>query len=210
MDLNSISNNSMLLITASASVISSLLGAIIGGRMTRNATVEATRIANEHQQALIDKANKDLLEGFIWSIHDEIESIYNRYNSTVGFTLRAVPPGNILPVKYRTGHDYFPVYHSNSALIGRVTNHTLRSSIINVYTIAKGMLDSYSIYWDLMTQYEEAEKLREENNDHFNNLQLERMEGQLVLYTQELKDVDAELCGCIDALLTNIKSSYDR
>ena len=200
----------MLLITASASVISSLLGAIIGGRMTRNATVEATRIANEHQQALIDKANKDLLEGFIWSIHDEIESIYNRYNSTVGITLRAVPPGNILPVKYRTGHDYFPVYHSNSALIGRVTNHTLRSSIINVYTIAKGMLDSYSIYWDLMTQYEEAEKLREENNDHFNNLQLERMEGQLVLYTQELKDVDAELCGCIDALLTNIKSSYDR
>ena len=210
MDLTSISNNSMLLITAGASVISSLVGAIIGGRMTRSATIEATRIANGHQQSLIEKANKELLEGFIWSIHDEIESIYNRYNSTVGVTLRAVPAGEPLPVKYRTGHDYFPVYHNNSALIGRVTDHVLRSNIINVYTIAKGMLDSYSIYWDLMTKYEDAYKLREENNDHFNSLQLLRIEGLLVLYTKELKDIDAELCACIDALLTNIKSSYDR
>ncbi|WP_157737208.1 hypothetical protein [Aeromonas dhakensis] len=210
MDFNTISNNSMLLITAGASVVSSLLGAVIGGRMTRNATMEATRIASDNQQAMIQQANEDVLVGFIWSIHDEIESIYNRYNNTVGTMLRSVPTGEALPVKYRTEYDYFPVYHSNSALVGKVKNHELRSSIINVYTIAKGMLDSYSIYWDLMTEHDDAIKKQINEDTPINAFYSQNLAKQLIDYTLELKHIDAELCACITALLTNIKSSYNR
>ena len=186
----SLTGSAGILLTA----VSSLVGAVIGGWMTRNATINATNIANEHQRQLAKDAEDTLLTGFIWSIHDEIESLFRRYNETVGIMLRDTPEGEMLPIKYRAEHDYFSVYHSNSALIGKVRDHELRSDIIYAYTMAKSILDSYSIYWELMTTYEGVCRSNAIEPSPINEHYIIIYQNQLVLYTKELKNIDSLLC----------------
>ncbi|MGL4614111.1 hypothetical protein [Aeromonas sobria] len=202
----SLTGSAGILLTA----VSSLVGAVIGGWMTRNATINATNIANEHQRQLAKDAEDTLLTGFIWSIHDEIESLFRRYNETVGIMLRDTPEGEMLPIKYRAEHDYFSVYHSNSALIGKVRDHELRSDIIYAYTMAKSILDSYSIYWELMTTYEGVCRSNAIEPSPINEHYVIIYQNQLVLYTKELKNIDSLLCTSLERLLKRIKKSYVR
>lgn len=202
----SLTGSAGILLTA----VSSLVGAVIGGWMTRNATINATNIANEHQRQLAKDAEDTLLTGFIWSIHDEIESLFRRYNETVGVMLRDTPEGEMLPIKYRAEHDYFSVYHSNSALIGKVRDHELRSDIIYAYTMAKSILDSYSIYWELMTTYEGVCRSNAIEPSPINEHYVIIYQNQLVLYTKELKNIDSLLCTSLERLLKRIKKSYVR
>ncbi|WP_368192626.1 hypothetical protein [Aeromonas sp. s8] len=202
----SLTGSAGILLTA----VSSLVGAVIGGWMTRNATINATNIANEHQRQLAKDAEDTLLTGFIWSIHDEIESLFRRYNETVGIMLRDTPEGEMLPIKYRAEHDYFSVYHSNSELIGKVRDHELRSDIIYAYTMAKSILDSYSIYWELMTTYEGVCRSNAIEPSPINEHYVIIYQNQLVLYTKELKNIDSLLCTSLERLLKRIKKSYVR
>lgn len=205
MDINLTDSTGILLTT-----VSSLVGAVIGGLMTRNATINATNIANEHQRKLAKDAEDALLTGFIWSIHDEIESLFRRYNETVGITLRNTPDGEFLPIKYRTEHDYFSVYHSNSALIGKVRDHELRSDIIFAYTMAKSILDSYSIYWELMTTYENVCRSNLIDPSPINEHYVIAYQKQLSSYTMELKGIDSLLCKSLEHLLKKITESCVR
>lgn len=202
----SLTGSAGILLTA----VSSLVGAVIGGYMTRNATINATNIANEHQRQLAKDAEDALLTGFIWSIHDEIESLFRRYNETVGVILRNTPDGEVLSIKYRAEHDYFSVYHSNSALIGKVRSHELRSDIIFAYTMAKSILDSYSIHWELMTTYEDACRSNAIEPSPINEHYVKTYYNQLVLYTKELKKIDSLLCVSLERLLTRITEDYVR
>jgi hypothetical protein len=200
MDINLTGSAGILL-----TVVSSLVGAVIGGWMTRNATISATNIANDHQRQLARDAEEALLTGFIWSIHDEIESLYRRYNDTAGGILRNTPDDEMLPIKYRTEHDYFSVYHNNSVLIGKVRDHELRSNIIYAYTMAKSILDSYSIHWDLMTTYEDICRSNAIEPSPINEQYIITYHDQLILYTKELKNIDALLCESLEHLLKIIK-----
>ncbi|HEH9442075.1 TPA: hypothetical protein SIA39_004150 [Aeromonas sobria] len=209
MDFN-LTGSDGIIFSAGISVISSLVGAVIGGWMTRNATIKATNMANEHQQKLIKDADTAILTGFIWSIHDEMNSLYNRYNETAGALLRNTPPNQMLAIKYRVVHDYFSVYHSNSSLIGKVSDHELRSDIINAYTIAKSILDSYSIHWDTMTKFEDLCRTNAIEPSPVNAHYVLAYERHLIQYTAELKDIDNKLCSSVDRLLERINTLYVR
>ncbi|CAJ1843691.1 hypothetical protein [Aeromonas hydrophila] len=199
-----------IIFSAIISVISSLVGAVIGGWMTRNATINATNMANEHQQKLIKDADEAILTGFIWSIHDEMKSLYSRYNETAGALLRNTPQNQMLAIKYRVDHDYFSVYHSNSSLIGKVSDHELRSDIINAYTIAKSILDSYSIHWDLMTKYEDLCRANAIEPSPVNAHYVQAYQHHLIEYTIALKGVDDLLCSSVERLLERINTLYVR
>lgn len=209
MDFN-LTGSDGIIFSAGISVISSLVGAVIGGLMTKNATIKATNMANEHQQKLIKDADDAILIGFIWSIHDEMNSLYNRYNETAGALLRDTPENHMLSIKYRAEHDYFSVYHSNSSLIGKVSNHELRSDIINAYTIAKSILDSYSIHWELMTKFEDICRTNAIEPSPVNAHYVQAYEHQLIEYTVALKEVDTLLCSSVERLLKRINSLYVR
>ncbi|WP_429078278.1 hypothetical protein [Aeromonas veronii] len=209
MDFN-LTTSEGIIFSAGISVISSLIGAVIGGLMTRNATINATNMANEHQQKLIKDADEAILTGFIWSIHDEMKSLYSRYNETAGALLRNTPPNQMLAIKYRVDHDYFSVYHSNSSLIGKVSDHELRSDIINAYTIAKSILDSYSIHWDIMTKFEDLCWTNAIEPSPVNARYVLEYERHLIQYTSQLKDIDNKLCSSIDRLLERINTLYVR
>ena len=124
---------------------SAIGGAVIGGLLTGYFALRSTDKSFKNQQQHADDNEKKVIRGLLQAIHDEVETIWDRYQETMGAQLETLKEGEALLFYYPLVSDFFTVYNGNSFLIGRIPNNDLRRQIIKTYTLAKGMVDSFRL-----------------------------------------------------------------
>ena len=127
-----------------------LIGGLIGGLFAVLAQIVASgaqrrRDRKTERQAVTAtlEAMEAELEAFQKGVLDELSGIFKDWDQK----WLAQVPINLPPVN----QNYFTVFESNAATIGRIKDPQLRQSMVNVYSTAKGLVDAVSYntqkYW---------------------------------------------------------------
>jgi len=173
--------------------IITLAGAIVGGLIAGYYSLKATKEAHRHQKNLAEENEKLIISSLLQAIHDELETIFDRYQDSMGNRLESLNDGEPLNFYYPVVSDFFTVYHGNSFLLGRIKDNDLRKSIIKTYTIAKGLVDSFKLNNDLVQKADHWELIYSEtqlpvHRDRFNS-----QCQTLCVYAKSLKEIHFEL-----------------
>lgn len=166
---------------------SAITGAIVGGLITGYFALRSTQKSFDHQREQADANEAKLIKGLLQAIHDEIETISDRYQDTMGARLDSLSEGQALAFYYPLVSDYFTVYNGNSFLIGRIPDNDLRKQIIKTYTLAKGMVDSFRLNNDLVQKFEHSNKVFEETKHDVHKQHAVAHFKSLVDYAKTLK-----------------------
>ncbi len=186
-------------------LIVTVVGALSGGGLTGYFTLRASD--KSHKAALdIQKQNqKKIVKGFLQAIHDEIETLWELYQSGIGYKLEALQENYALLYYYPVTHDYFTVYVSNAFLIGQVEDADLRKLIVQVYSKARGLIDSYRMNNDMLSKFEFWSNLHRETN---NPIYEQNANGQLAamqIYAKSMKKSHDDLKEFSGKLLRSLR-----
>ena len=184
-----------------------IIGAVIGGLIAGYFALRATNKSHENQQKLSTHNDELAMAGYLQAIHDEIETVFDRYQESMGARLESLDDREALAYYYPLVSDFFTVYSGNSNLIGRVESNDLRKQIIVTYTLARGLVDSYRMNNDLVSKWEYSEKLFSESQLEVHKDQAIAHYASLIDYAKELKNLHALLKNEVSALLRELRKN---
>lgn len=170
-----------------ASFGSAIIGAFVGGLITGYFALRATKKAHNNQLELMNQNEEKLIRGLLQAIHDEVETVLERYQDTMGARLESLEDGKPLLGYYPLVSDFFTVYNGNSSLIGRISDNDLRKQIIKTYTLAKGMVDSFRMNNNLNQQLEYWYQVSQESGDKVHQQKVDALLRALTDYAKALK-----------------------
>lgn len=174
-----------------------VVGALVGGFFT----LRATKAAYKNQVALSNNAEKRLIKGFLQSVHDEIETVHNRYQESMGAQVEALQDNQPLAFYYPLVSDFFAVYNGNSFLLGRIDDNDLRRQIVKTYTLGKGLIDSFRLNNDLVQKYDYSFQIFQETKNDVHRANAERHYAALVNYAKTLKQAHINVKNEVNTLL---------
>lgn len=155
--------------------ISGLIGAVVGGLFTLYATRTELR-ANEKTRARAEAADvRSLLD----SLRVELDTLWTFHQLRIGDAVEKLAPGQPLLYYYPLSQDYFTIYNSNAASIGRLDDDVLRRAIVTTYNKCKKVVDGF-IYNNLLFQDYRREMMHADDGEPDQR----RVQARL----QELKD----------------------
>lgn len=184
---------------------SAITGAIVGGLITGFFALRSTQKSYENQLAHSDANEAKIIKGLLQAIHDELETIYDRYQETMGSRIESLKEGEALNFYYPLVSDFFSVYNGNSFLIGRIPDNDLRKQIVKTYTLAKGMVDSFRLNNDLVNKFEYSSKVYDETQHETHKNHAVAHYNALVEYAKSLKEGHATLKYEIQSLLRSLR-----
>lgn len=127
-------------IDPASNLLSALVGALIGGYMTRKATIEGATQAHALQTQATEKSEESLINGFIWSLHAELTIFYSDYAESIE---QKDETGNIKENLYNLPlfqDSYLSIFSSNSFLVGRISDPILREKTIITYAQTRTLI----------------------------------------------------------------------
>ncbi|WP_414444627.1 hypothetical protein [Burkholderia sp. 22PA0106] len=185
------------------SVGSGLFGALVGGgatllgaklQMSDNAKTEHIKEASRHAAVL-------------QALHDELETLRAVYMATAGGELVKYDANTPFVYYWPVTGDYFPVYHSHADFLGHIKDDTLRKTLIQTYTYAKGLLDSYRLNNIFVERHENAALLLFREVSAANQQMLDLANKQLAMYAPVLHQSHDRLLMSIDFCLQHLQKA---
>jgi len=186
---------------------SAITGAVVGGIIAGFFALKSTQKSFDNQKSQSDESEKKLIKGVLQAIHDELETIFERYQDTMGIRIENLKDHEALAFYYPLVSDFFTVYNGNSFLIGRIPNNDLRKKIIKTYTLAKGIVDSFRLNNDLVSKWEFSEKLYAESQLEVHKKQAIAHYSALIDYAFSLKEGHAALKIEVNDLLRELRKN---
>ena len=186
---------------------SAISGAVIGGVIAGFFVLRATQKSFDNQRIHSDENEEKLIAGVLQSIHDEIDTVFERYQETMGAKIESLERGQALLYYYPLVSDFFTIYNGNSFLIGRIQNNDLRRQIIRTYTLAKGIVDSYRMNNDLVSKWEFSDNLFAESKNEVHKQQTIAHFQGLVSYAVILKQAHTQLKFEVNNLLRELRKN---
>ena len=176
-------------------------GPLVGGLIGGSFAVLAQIVANGAQRRRDRKTERQAvtatleameaeLEVFQKVVLDELSGIFKDWDQK----WLAQVPINLPPVN----QNYFTVFESNAATIGRIKDPQLRQSMVNVYSTAKGLVDAVSYntqkywIWERLRCAPNASETKEATDD------LIRWANSIRAQVGKLQTVVPELLGRIE------------
>ncbi len=181
--------------------------AILGGLVTGLFAVLTMLISLRRSDNRRKDEEQQSVNNFIQSIHDEIESVLERYQNAVGARVQSLEQGHPFLLFYPVTSEYFTVYKSNANLIGRIQNHDLRRQIIQTYIIGQGLIDSFRMNNQLLTKHELAQRTADLTRDEGDIDWAAAHYNQLVNYGMGLKTLDYDLRESANQLLRMLRKA---
>lgn len=186
---------------------SAIVGAIVGGFVGGFFSLKATKESFRQQKLQALDNEKLLVKGVLQAIHDELESIYERYQETMGARLESLSDNAPLNYYYPLVSDFFTVYNGNTFFIGRIPDHDLRKRIIQTYTLAKGLVDSFRLNNDLVSKWDQASMLHQETKSEVHHQHMLVINASLIEYAKSLKKGHARLKTEVAVLLRELRKN---
>jgi len=178
-----------------SSFITALIGAIIGGWFTLKGVDREAKIT----RAAAEKDSLELQLSVLKGIKGEIFTLMNLYNKRMQNHIDSISPGKMLLINFPVGDDNFTFYEQNAKIIAKL-NDAARDSIINIYTYARSLIQSFKGNNQLVVDYEKILFDMADNNKDKN--MYERLHtakiNVMVDYAQGIKNIDAELRDAIN------------
>jgi hypothetical protein len=186
-------------------LVASVVGGLIAGGLTGYFSVRAVKISHRNTLELQNQNQKKLIKGFLQAIHDEIETLWELYQIGIGMQLETLPDGEALRFYYPVTQDYFTVYNSNGFLIGHIEDADLRRLIVQVYSMARGLIDSYKMNNEVLGKLEYWENLYYHNKDPFYGQSALSLLTAMQEYAKKIKKRHTELKDLIEKLLRHLR-----
>ncbi|MBN3045267.1 hypothetical protein H4F47_20390 [Pectobacterium brasiliense] len=176
-----------------SSFITALIGAVIGGWFTLRGVDREAKI----NRAEAEKESLELQLSVLKGIKGEVFTLIRLYNKRMQDHIDGIEPGEILPINFPVGDDNFIFYEQNAKFIAKL-NDAARDSIINIYTYARSLIQSFKGNNQLVVEYEKILfDMADNNNNNKNKDMYERLYAAkievMVNYAQGIKIIDAEL-----------------
>ncbi|MCP1268283.1 hypothetical protein [Aeromonas hydrophila] len=186
-------------------LISALIGALIGGCMTRKATIEGARQAHELQTQAAKLEEDNLVNKFLWSIHDELTFLHEHYMSFIGNEIAKVDKEDFFLYLKKGGFENcLLLYKSNAALISRIENLEIRSKTIETYISLNSLFDALQEHFRLSKEsYEMSFKPFSLEKDAFEKTLHQILNGQANI----VRDLQEKTTLNIAALLNLIEGT---
>ena len=182
-------------------LISSAVGALIGSALT----LAGAYLAHWLERSEAERKDADHLLGLLQGIHDEIESLWELYISSIGAHAEALQANAPLMFYWPITQDYFTIYNSNSFFIGKIKDHDLRKQIVATYAKARGLIDSYRMNNDLLQKLEYAAVLAQESQSPIHQAHAKARQQSLVQYSSQLTTRHHELKAMVAELLRRLR-----
>jgi len=178
-----------------AGLIGGITGGIITGIYTLKATDKALREENDKEIRREEKEVQNLLD----ALGVEIKTLWNFHMKRVGGRIEAMPDGQPLEFYYPLTQDYFTIYNSNAAMIGRIKDCDVREAIVVCYNKCKKVVDGFKYNNELVREY------RDLNNIPGKTSQEEQRTAsklkELIDYARLIKEDHFEVKGYVEKLL---------
>jgi hypothetical protein len=198
----------MHLITAAISLVSVIIGGIIGGSMSLVASLKATERAYKYRLKLQEQSRKEDVKNLIQALHDEIDILWERYLWGVGNELEKLDEGEPLLRYYPVTQEYFIVYKANASLIGSIENHELRKEIVTIYSKVKSLFDSYKINNNYLQRYDYLNSLFQQIKNPFFGQQASAIRILMIDRIKKIKLTHDEIKQDIKSLLEMLKKEF--
>lgn len=178
-----------------SSFITALIGAIVGGWFTLKGVDREAKIT----RAEAERNSLELQLSVLKGIKGEISTLINLYNKRMQDHINGISPGEILFINFPIGDDNFTFYEQNAKIIAKLNDAT-RDSIINIYTYARSLIQSFKGNNQLVVDYEKILFDMADNNknkDMYERLHAAKIEV-MADYAQGIKNIDTELRNVIN------------
>ena len=178
-----------------SSSVTALIGAVIGGRYTLRGVDREAKITRKEAEREAIELQLSVLKG----IKGEMSTLIDLYNKRMRERIDAIKQGDHLHVNFPIGDDNFTFYEQNAKVLAKI-NDVARDSIINIYTYARSLIQSFKGNNQLVMEYEKILFDMADNNkdkEMYERLHDAKMEI-MVDYAQGIKAIDAELMDVID------------
>lgn len=176
-----------------ASFGSGIVGAVVGGITAGYFALRSAKQNHDNQLKIIRENEEKLIKGLLQAIHDEIETIFERYQETMGSRLESLADGQPLLFYYPLVSDFFTVYNGNSFLLGRIQDNDLRKQIIKTYSLGKAIVDSFRMNNDLIQKFEYWDQIFQESKNEVHKQKALAMFASLIQYAKGLKTTHQQL-----------------
>ena len=190
-------------------LIVGLVAALIGGCIAGYFTLLGVSRTYENDVKRQNKIEAVRLQGFYRAALTEIETLWTRYQETMGHVVESLTTGNPLAYYYPVTQDYFTVFRSNADLIGRIPDRKLREILVKTYIGAKSLIDSYKMNNDIVAKLEYWQGLFMETQNEIHQQKANLLHQQLVDYAAGIQkrhyEVKANKDSLVSALKDNIK-----
>lgn len=178
-----------------SSFFTALIGALIGGFFTLKGVDREARIT----RAEAEKEALELQLSVLKGIKGELTTLFDLYNKRMRVHVDNIAPGNALNLGFPIGDDNFTFYEQNAKFIAKLSDDA-RDSIINIYTYARSLIQSYKGNNQLIEEYEKILfGMAENNKDKEMYVRLHDKKVEVMVdYAQGIKAIDAELKEAIE------------
>lgn len=178
-----------------SSVITAMIGAFVGGWFTLKGVDREAKITRAETEKTAIELKLSVLKG----IKGEISTFMNLYDKRIKDHIDSIAPGKMLNIIFFIGDDNFTFYEQNAKIIAKLDD-AARDSIINVYTYARSLIESFRLN---NQRVKDCEKIlfdmadNNKNQSMYERLYADKSE-EMVDYAQAIKSVDAELRDAIN------------
>lgn len=198
----------MHLATAGISLVSVIIGGIIGGGMSLIASLKATERAYKYRLKLQEQSRQEGVKNLIQAIHDEIDILWDRYLWGAGNELEKLAEGEPFLSFYPVTQDYFIVYNANASMIGSIDNHELRKEIVTIYTKAKSLIDAYKMNNNYLERYHNLTSLFQRTKNPIFEQQASTIKILMIDRVKKIKLTHDEIKQDIKSLLEMLKKEF--
>lgn len=155
------------IIAAIIGIVGSLVGSVVGGWMTRSASITATKEAFELNRALLIRARMENLRRVLLGINTELTVAFENYTGAYGPMIEAHIAGTAFRYKYPIDDSGFVFYQTNNAALGDLANDDLRELIIKCYLQTQVILNTHRMNNDMLDEVERYNTMIEDGGSEY-------------------------------------------
>lgn len=191
------------IITSIAAILVSMIGAWWAARATR----QATALAHQNNLELQRQEQREQIRGLVQGLYAELKIAQSLYLGQFQEEIENLKPDEHVSY-YPVGQDYFTIYNNSSGMVGLISDHQVRTAIINAYMISKGLIDTHLLNNQLVSKYEE---LHNGNLGHWDgrerSIQVRTAREEAVEYANNVKHNYEEAKAAVSEALRLIENS---
>ncbi len=166
-----------------------LISAVVGGLIAGACVLTAVIIQHNNELALAARKEEALIRGFIYSAITEIQVLWEAYQIGAGKKLEVLEKGKPFLQLYPITQDYFSVYGANAFLVGRIPDPKLRKAIVETYTRARWLIDSYQRNNDMVQRLHHLDLMRQDSENPGLIHMIWTQEQELIKYAPRLLEL---------------------
>jgi len=129
---------------------------------------------------------------------------------TAGGIIANLPANTPFAMFYPVGFDYFGIFNGNALLIGRIDNLQLRKLIVQTYTNAKGLVDSYRMNNVLLEKFQQTSLLAAQTQQPVHQTRAQTERAALAQYGQTMKASHDRVNGMVNQLMPALRAEIVR